>query len=270
VKKILAIICSAVCIALFSIPGNAAQWSFSGPESSGHASADEEASGAFATILAMPSSDDLEVFSCSNFAPFIPMQLDRFVISLLNASNSGDTDALPRLQLNTGIKTENNMTDSRVRLGDTLFKKCQPDDFALKTAVFFIGLGLDFDSGYLQGNAFIGHPLESISTNKFDVSNEAERNQQLDTNAYGFEASAGYQLNNSLTLSGGIGRMTDKNKETDKTEEVYAVYAQAILAVAPGIQVKPEVGQVERVKDKNEPEEIDESFYAGAVWEIKF
>jgi hypothetical protein len=74
-----------------------------------------------------------------------------------------------------------------------------------------------------------------------------------------------------IALGAGFGKMTDKNKETDETEEVYAVYAQAILAVAPGVQVKPEFGKVDRVKEEADAEEeIDQSFYAGAIWEINF
>jgi hypothetical protein len=73
-----------------------------------------------------------------------------------------------------------------------------------------------------------------------------------------------------IALGASFGKMTGKNKETDETEEIYAVYAQAILAVAPGVQVKPEVGKVDRIKEETDTEEVDQSFYAGAIWEINF
>jgi hypothetical protein len=71
-------------------------------------------------------------------------------------------------------------------------------------------------------------------------------------------------------LGAGFGRMNDKSKETEQAEEVYAVYAQAVLAIAPGIQMIPEVGQIERIKEEPVSKKRDESFYAGAIWEIDF
>jgi hypothetical protein len=248
------------------------QWSFS--EGTQQHMVNEKDADTFASVLIIPPGETLDIFTGANITPLVPMQLDRFVISLLDVSATNDTaenelSSIPRLQLSTGVKTGNYQTNPQDLFLDTLFENTQSDTSGIKSSVVFVGIGLDFDSGYLKGNAFVGRPLETLSNNKLNSGQDTTKGQ-LNTDAYGFEASAGYHLNNTLSLGGGIGRMTDKNKETDQTEEVYAVYAQAILAVAPGVQVKQEVGQVERVKDDATPEGTDDSFYAGTVWEINF
>lgn len=257
--------------------GIAAQWSFSG-DSGKNASALKIDDKPFATVLTVSSDGSMQALSSRSLAPFVPIQLNQFVISLLDVSNNTDSfnkddnRATTRFNINTGIKTKNYLTDPRSMIKDELFGD-NSDSLNIASSVMFIGIGFDFDSAYVKGNAFVGRPLETL-TNRLGSPNAPRDNDQgLDTNAYGFEASAGYQLNNSIALGGGFGRMKDKNKETEQTEEVYAVYAQAILAVAPGVQVKPEVGQVERIKNLNQDtntEESQQSFYAGAVWEINF
>lgn len=273
-KNVLAIIISAVCIVAFTVSGNAEQLSFSEADGS-RVKIPGVGDEPFATVLSISSDGSLEAFSGTGMAPFIPIQLDRFVISLLNVTTeknvlAGGLSATPRFQLNSGIETESYLTDPQSSFMNELFDS-NSDSYTVSSSVVFVGVGFDFNSLYLQGNAFVGRSLDTLS-GKLQNSQDSKRveNGGVDTNAYGFEASAGYQLNNTVALGAGFGKMADKNKETDQTEEVYSVYAQAILAVAPGVQVKPEVGKVDRIKEKTDTEEIDQSFYAGAIWEINF
>lgn len=274
-KNILAILVSAACIAAFTVPGNAEQLSFSGVDgirSEALGNSDEP----FATVLPISPDGPLEAFSGTKLAPFIPIQFDQFAISLLDITTNtdgvedGQTTSFPHFQLNTGIKTESYLTDPQSLFMDELFGS-KSDLFKISSSVVFLGMGFDFNSLYLKGNAFVGRSLDTLS-GKLHSSQGSERleNQGVDINAYGYEASAGYQVSNMIALGAGFGKMTDTNKETDQTEKVYEVYAQAILAVAPGVQVKPEVGKVDRIKEETDTEEVDQSFYAGAIWEINF
>lgn len=273
-KNVLAIIISAACIVVFTVSGNAEQLSFSGKSGSRakNTGVNDEP---FASVLSISPDGSLEAFSGKGMAPFIPIQLDQFVISLIdvNTENNifkGEQSDLPRFQLNTGIETESYMTNSQSKSMGELFGNSS-DSFTFSSSVIFVGVGFDFNSIYLKGNAFVGRPLDTLSKKlQKTQGSEGANDQGIDTNAYGYEASAGYKLNNMVALGAGFGKMADKNKETDQTEDVYAVYAQAILAVAPGIQVKPEVGKVDRIKEETDTEEIDQSVYAGAIWEINF
>jgi hypothetical protein len=230
----------------------------------------------FATVFTIPPSRSMEALSGTYLAPFIPIQLDQFVISLLDVNpdsdvyQKGQKSSFPRFQLNTGIKTESYLTDPQSLFMDTLLGD-RSSPLNISSSVIFVGVGLDFTSLYLQGNAYVGRPLEPLSNRlQNPQSSGSVKNQGVGVNTYGFEASAGYQLNNMIALGAGFEKMTDQNKETDQTEEVYAVYAQAILALAHGVQVKPEVGKVDRIKEETDTEETDQSFYAGAIWEINF
>jgi len=274
-KNILAILVSAACITVFSVSGNARQLSFSGTDGSrvdAAAPSDEP----FATVLSLSPDGSLKALSGAGLAPFVPIHLDQFVISLLDVNAEHDVfeehniPSLSSFQLNAGIQTGKYLADPKSMFKEELFGSGS-DSRDASSSVVFVGVGFDFNSLYLKGNAYVGRPLETLSNKLHNTqSPEYLENQGVDTDAYGYEASAGYQLSNMIALGAGFGKMTEKNKETDQTEEVYAVYAQAILAVAPGVQVKPEVGKVDRIAEKTDTEVKDQSFYAGAIWEINF
>jgi hypothetical protein len=275
VKKFLAIFISAVWIVACPLSGIAERWTFPGMEETitGAPVVDDEP---FASVLAISADGTLEAFSGIGVAPFVPIEFDQFVISLVDLEtddsilNPDNRSLIPRIQLNSGIKTESYLLPPQSLQTDEFFSG-ETGEFDIKSSVIFIGVGLDFDAIHLKGKAFVGRPLETFSDKLHGAGNsEFVENGGVDTTALGFEASAGYQLSNMIMLGAGFGKLTDKNKETDQSEEVYAVYAQAILAIAPGVQVKPEVGQVERIKEELENEETDQSFYAGAIWEINF
>ena len=273
-KKILAIFISAAWIVASPLSGNAERWTFSGVEgtNSNAPAIDDEP---FASVLPISPDGTLEAFSGIGVAPFIPIQFDQFVISLLDVEAQDsifESDKEPLIsgfQLNSGIKSESYSSDPKSLLMDEL-SGGGSDALEIKSSVIFIGAGLDFNDIHLKGKAFVGRPLETFPDKLHDANRSEYMERGVDTDVHGFEASASYQLSNVIALGAGFGKITDKNKETDQTEEIYAVYAQAILAIAPGVQVKPEVGQVERINEKPETEETDQSFYAGAIWEINF
>ena len=265
---------AALVVVLF-ISAEAEQWSFFGsteknPDAAGLGGQP------FATVFSANPGEPLEVFSGSGLAALVPVRLDQFVVSLVDVTpddNPFVTDKTPvfsQFHLNTGIKTETLLTDSQSLLMNKLFGD-DTSSFEVTSSLIFVGVGIDFKSGYLKGNAFMGRPLDTLPNRLYNTRpSDSIKSQGLNTDALGFEASAGYKLNNKIALGAGFGRMSDKNQETEQTEEVYAVYAQAVLAIAPGIQMIPEVGQIERIKEKPVSEKKDESFYAGAIWEINF
>lgn len=275
-KKALLFILAAVSVAVLSVSAGAEQWSFFG-------SADKT-SGAFGfgkkhfvTDLPSVSQEPLEVFSDSGLTSFVPIQLDQLVVSLVDVTRENDLFAtdekrfFSEFHLNTGIQTETLLTNSQTHLMSELFGE-DTSPSGISSSVIFVGVGLDFKSGYLKGNAFVGRPLDTLTNRLINSSNtDSIKGQGFDTDTLGFEASAGYKLNDKIALGAGFGRMNNKSQKTEQTEEVYAVYAQAILAIAPGIQIIPEFGQIERIKEESVSEETrDESFYAGAIWEIDF
>lgn len=272
---------AAVLVAVFSLSVQAEQWSFFGSAEKDPAAFDFSHK-SFTAALSGDADKPLEVFSGSRLASIVPIRLDQLVVSLVDVTPGDGPFAVDKepffsqLHLATGIKTETRLTNPQSPLMDELFGDADAS-FDGSSSLIFIGVGLDFKSGYLKGNAFIGRPLDTLTNRLYNTkTSDSIKNRGLDTDALGFEASAGYKLNEKIALGAGFGRMNDKNIETEQTEKVYAVYAQAILAIAPGINMIPEVGQIERIKEEliseamDASETRDESFYAGARWEINF
>jgi len=198
---------------------------------------------------------------------FVPMQVDQVVVSLKGIPNA-DTDltgeTFSQFLISTGIQTETSES-SVFNYSADLFPK---DDVSKpESAVLFVGIGVDFGAAFIKGNAFVGQPAKGLNASYGNREARAQDIKGFDAETYGFEASAGYQVSEKFALEAGLSRLKNKNDDA-KSDEVWAVYAQAILNLAPGMQIIPEVGQIELQNDKQYAEKAD--FYAGAKWEINF
>lgn len=210
--------------------------------------------------LALGSKGHINIGSQS----FVPIQVDQVVVSLKGvqtAETDLNADTFSQFLVSTGIQSEKSDTSFSAEL----FPK---DDVApQESTVLFVGIGVDFGAAFIKGNAFMGQPVKGLNGGygKIDVRSSDVKGFNADT--YGFEASAGYQVSEKLSLEAGLSRLKSKNDDA-KSDEVWAVYAQAILNLAPGMQIIPEVGQIELQNDQQDAEKAD--FYAGAKWEINF
>jgi hypothetical protein len=212
--------------------------------------------------IALGSMGHLNIGSPS----FFPMQVDQVVVSLKGVPNVDTeltSDTFSQFLISTGIQTEKS-NSSMFTYSTDLFPKDEAPE--AESTVLFVGIGVDFGSAFIKGNAFVGQP-EGLNGGYGKREMRAPDTKGFNAEAYGFEASAGYQVSEKFALEAGLSRMKNKNDDT-KADEVWAVYAQAILNLAPGMQIIPEVGQIELQNDNQDAEKAD--FYAGAKWEINF
>ena len=76
-----------------------------------------------------------------------------------------------------------------------------------------------------------------------------------------------------LSFEGGFGYRYDKPDNNypdgDNKSQPWAAYVQAVIALAPGVYVIPEVGYFEG-DQSYAGEDTTETFYAGAKWQIDF
>jgi hypothetical protein len=84
---------------------------------------------------------------------------------------------------------------------------------------------------------------------------------------------AGMKVSDMLSFEGGFGWRQDKPDNNypsgDKKSQPWAAYVQAVIALAPGVYVIPEVGYFQG--DQNYAgQDTTETFYAGAKWQIDF
>ena len=264
-KKIVIILSALLWAAAISVPGNAEEWSLLRPSRSVTASGD---GGAGARSPA--PMDSVDIFSGAGFDSMAPFKTDQLLVTLLDVKGgaTNSKSGFSRLQIGVGAKSESNASQFEPLLTDKLFAwKESPGEKS--SAVVVVGVGLDFDSGYIQGKAFVGQPQEILGTTLYRPKTRFGLDgKEAASDSRGFGASGGYQINDRISVGAGIGRMMEKNRES--SEEVYAVYAQAILALTPDIQMVPEVGKVELKSGDAPDRKEDASFYAGAKWEINF
>jgi hypothetical protein len=150
-----------------------------------------------------------------------------------------------------------------------------PDTFSVETDwptsifILFFGVNLNVGPGYFKSNAFMSRPPENSGFSAAPSETGFPQDKLINTNAKGFNATTGYKFNNLVTLEAGYGYIEHDRNQAKTGDEAWAIYAQAILNIAPGVQVIPEIGQIDFDKSKPKGATAD-NFYAGAKWEINF
>lgn len=200
----------------------------------------------------------------------VPLTMGQLKLSFIDIAPDSDAShpasephAAPMLEFHTGVQT--GKYQDALPAGTFGVET----NWAASTFILFFGVNLNVGPGYFQSNAFISHPPENNALSPRPNETFFLRDTLTDTTAKGFNAAAGYKLNNRVTLEAGYGYVEHDRNQSKFGEEAWAIYAQAILNLAPGVQVIPEIGQIDF--DKNQPQKATaDNFYAGAKWEINF
>jgi hypothetical protein len=173
------------------------------------------------------------------------------------------TGPVPRMDFYTGVQTGKFID---IESMDVFSENI---DWSASTFVLFFGVNLNVGPGYFQSNAFMSRPPENNTLSTAPNETGFLQEKLMNTNAKGFNATAGYKLNSLVTLEAGYGYIEHDRNQAKSGDEAWAIYAQAILNLAPGVQVIPEIGQIDF--DKSQPKSAAvNNFYAGAKWEINF
>jgi hypothetical protein len=81
---------------------------------------------------------------------------------------------------------------------------------------------------------------------------------------------AGFKFTDQLTFEAGVGyREDDSDAPGEDEDDTTEGYLQAVISMAPGVWIIPEVGFTDYGDDINGDDEGDE-FYLGAKWQIDF
>lgn len=119
------------------------------------------------------------------------------------------------------------------------------------------------------GNAYgESHPMtyRTIASGQFDATTGKWKN----TTSLMASIVAGYQLTEALRFEAGAGYRYDDNKAFTKESNLWSLYLQAAYTVAPGFQIVPEIGYIDRCKDPRTGEDDGYLWYAGAQWRMFF
>lgn len=200
----------------------------------------------------------------------VPLTMGQLKLSFIDIAPSTDEShaasephAAPIMGFHSGIQTgkyQNTLPSDTFSI---------ETEWEASTFILFFGVNLNVGPGYFQSNAFMAHPSKNDTLSPTPNETFFLGDSLTDINSKGFNAAAGYKLNNKVTLEAGYGYVEHDRRQTKFGEEAWAIYAQAILNLAPGVQVIPEIGQID--VDKNQPQKAaEDNFYAGAKWEINF
>jgi hypothetical protein len=79
----------------------------------------------------------------------------------------------------------------------------------------------------------------------------------------------GFKVSDTLNFEVGGGYRSDDQEAADNEDEAWQVYAQAVITLAPGVYLVPEIGYFDYMDDANGDDQGYE-WYAGAKWQINF
>lgn len=268
-KNIFAILTTAVLWIAFVAASLAGEW-----QATPKVSSPAESSPGIPVAIFPP----LETDSPAHFSSFhhpvpslpkamIPLTVDQLKLPLIDISPEGETSDTgtlpkPKIEFNAGLQSEHFDSGNHVNLAPNMIDG--ETDWNVSTVILFFGLDLNVGPGYFQSNAYMGQ-----SSNNINCATAFLNRQALGLDTRGFNALAGYKLNKNITLEAGCGYLEQADKQTGASDEVWAIYAHAILSLAPGFQVVPGIGQIDFNNDQS-TEEVDDNFFAGAKWEINF
>jgi hypothetical protein len=139
--------------------------------------------------------------------------------------------------------------------------------------------GFNFGPGYVKGAVSYG---QNIGTAEWSL--PGNRNQggyaawdgddsTKDVDTIMASLVAGMKVSDMLSFEGGFGWRQDKPDNNypdgDNKSQPWAAYVQAVIALAPGVYVIPEVGYYDEDKTFADTDATKE-FYLGAKWQIDF
>jgi len=79
----------------------------------------------------------------------------------------------------------------------------------------------------------------------------------------------GFKVSDALLFEAGAGYRSDDNDAASDQDEAWSAYLQAIVTLAPGVYIVPEVGYFD-LMDNAAGEDEGTRWYAGAKWQIDF
>ncbi len=136
--------------------------------------------------------------------------------------------------------------------------------------------GFNFGPGYVKGTVSYGQNWDNAKWNLGGNHNQGSPavwdgdDSTKDTTSYMASLVAGLKVSDMLTFEAGFGyRVDDPDVNNAKKSKPWAVYGQAVIALAPGVYIIPEIGYFDGDQDFA-GDDASTLFYAGGKWQINF
>ena len=206
------------------------------------------------------------------------------VPGITGATRNGDIDNyLPKIEAGWGMSMDtwnfNLMGGFQyVEIEDVVNNNGKKKDVDVTSYIIGGDVGFNFGPAYVKAAVSYGENWTNARWSDLGdgFSNAAAgaifdgKNDAKDSTNYQGALVAGFKFTDTLTFEAGAGyRMADSDAKGYKDDDAYNVYGQAVIAMAPGVWLIPEVGYFNWLDGYDGKSQGDE-IYLGAKWQIDF
>jgi hypothetical protein len=139
-------------------------------------------------------------------------------------------------------------------------------EFSAKLGAFYLTTGFNLGENWTSAN---WNSLGYTNNNNAGAVVNAAGDDVEDCFSWQAALVLGYKMSSTLTFEVGGGFRSDDQDAADNEDEAWQVYAQAVVTLAPGVFLVPEIGYFDYMDNPNGDDEGYE-WYAGAKWQINF
>jgi hypothetical protein len=145
------------------------------------------------------------------------------------------------------------------------------EDKDINANIYGVGGGVNFGGFYVNGVVWGGTNAKAYGlwTNTAAIPVPDAGGDVSDSTSIGTQIVLGFTFNDAFKVEGGVGQITTANDEYDKDDQAMVYYIQFPITMAPGITVTPEFGLDDQMKDKDDVDEGNVTYF-GAKWQINF
>jgi hypothetical protein len=197
------------------------------------------------------------------------------------ATRNGDIDNyLPKLEVGWGMSMDTwnfNLFGGAqyVEIEDVVNDNGNRKDVDVTSYIVGADVGFNFGPAYVKGCFSFGENwgnarwsdlgLVGGDTAVFDGDDDTK-----DTTQYQYALVGGFKFTDQLSFEAGGGyRMSDSDASGVKNDDAWNIYGQAVVAMAPGVWLIPEVGYYDWL-DGPDGQDQGKEIYLGAKWQIDF
>jgi hypothetical protein len=209
--------------------------------------------------------------------PMIQLRLATFKVALIDLhavsdlDTGGDVDVTwPKLEISYQVVKDNAFVDL---FGGYQTYALQTDTCSLDIDAYIYGIGggMTLGPAYMRAGVYAAQNQGQygLSSQAFDSAAFVD-DRLANNDAIGGLAVAGYKLSDYVTFEAGFGMTRHELDDgISHPDETAIYYLNAVVCLAPGVFIVPELGQYDFMKD---PTGSDEGAltYFGAKWEISF
>jgi hypothetical protein len=151
------------------------------------------------------------------------------------------------------------------------------DDIDIYSYILGLEMGYEIGAAYIKAAGSWGQNWTNANWNSDDYTSNQNAGAALngagddtkDCMSWQAALILGFKVSDTLLFEAGAGYCSDDNDAAKNDDNAWAGYLQAVVTLAPGVYIVPEVGYFDFM-DNADGEDEGYRWYAGAKWQIDF